>query len=407
LANAEGKIAFAQGRHLRWLDGEGATAGTLELPEKAGRLTQLDGRLAFVPEKSNRLRVHSVQGTWETLEPPKDASGEGVWAAGPKRLYYLQIRPAFIWTRSVAETAWTPFLAEGEELENPTDLAVQGDALVVLNRDPAEAVVFDGSGKSSRRFELTRARLWPLQRPVFESPLDYLRPRRCDTARRLWAREDGRLIALFTTEDGAAPRLVGLDPGTGEAPVVREALLALRTEGLKRKAVFQDVEFLPDGTTLVTSNLGGLWIHDANLRFKKEWENLPPPSSSFVRGLGRIGPWVLLAGFLLSLLAAAWPRSTSDESVRPIPRRAWIVALASLLVPGLGQATQKRWGWALFWILWATAWGALSLLLTLRLKRGEFVAPATYIESFLALGAAWALSALQAFWREWERRVEN
>jgi hypothetical protein len=377
------------------------------LPEPAERLMSFDGGLAFVPRGSDRLLHQDPGGPWVSEAPPKAFSGEGAWETGEGRFYYLQLRPAFVWTRAVTETDWHPFLAEDEELENPVALSSQGKGLAVLNRDPAEVVVFDGQGKSIRRFELTRSKLWPLQRPVFESPLDYIRPRHCDTPRKLWAREDGRLAVLFTTQDGTAPRLVSLDPGPDEAVTLKEGLLALRADGLKRKAALQDLAFLPDGRTVLTSNLGGLWLYDPNLRLTREWENLPMPPPSWARWGKALTPWLLLVGFLLSLLASAWPKDATAALGVRIPRRAWAVGAASLVIPGLGQGFLRRWGWSWFWVLWAVGWGVLALFLTLRLKKGGFVTPATYIESLLAFSSAWLGSAFQAFYMEWRRGGEG
>jgi hypothetical protein len=407
LAYVDGRIAFSKGRLLQWINPDGSFSGNLELPESAERLMSWDGTLAFVPRGSNRLLRRDSSGTWITEAPPKASSGDGVWAVGTGQLYYLQLRPAAIWTRVASETQWRTFWAEGEELENPVDLFPQGNGLVVLNRDPAEAVVFDEKGTAVRRFDLTRSKLWPLQRPVFESALDYVRLRRCETPRRLWSREDGRLAVLFTTEGGDAPRLVSLNPGSGESVTVKEAMLGLRVEGRKRKAVIQEMAFLPESQAVLTSNLGGLWLHGGNLQLMKEWEKLPLPPSSWTRWMKILAPWLMLMGFLLTLLGSAWPRNAGSRLGTSIPRRAWVLGGVSLVVPGLGQLFQKRWGWVLFWLVWTVGWGVLSVYLTLRLKRGGFVTPATYVESLVAFLVSWAGSAFQAFLWEWRKKDQG
>jgi hypothetical protein len=237
--------------------------------------------------------------------------------------------------------------------------------------------------------------------------LDYVRLRRCETPRRLWSREDGRLAVLFTTEGGDAPRLVSLNPGSGESVTVKEAMLGLRVEGRKRKAVIQEMAFLPESQAVLTSNLGGLWLHGGNLQLMKEWEKLPLPPSSWTRWMKILAPWLMLMGFLLTLLGSAWPRNAGSRLGTSIPRRAWVLGGVSLVVPGLGQLFQKRWGWVLFWLVWTVGWGVLSVYLTLRLKRGGFVTPATYVESLVAFLVSWAGSAFQAFLWEWRKKDQG
>lgn len=402
LAFAEGRVAYAVGRDLRGWDPSGRALSTERLPSRPDRLIAWGGLLAYQPKSSRGVLVRGADGSWTADAPPPASTGEGRWASGAGKIYYLQLRPATVWCRDAAGSAWRPFLAEDEDVENPVDLAPLGDGLVLLNRDPQEAVEFDARGRSLRRFQLTRDRLWPLQRPVFEGALDYFRVRHCDVPRRLWAREDGSLSILFSTEDGEAPRWVVLFPQPSGTPLVREGVLAVRSEALRRSTHLCDIALLPGGTFLATSDGGGLWSYDEAARLTGEWLPLKAPPPPWKKWSAVVGTWGLLLASLVSLAAAAWPRRESDRGAR-IPPSAWWLGIAGGLVPGLGQALQRRWGWAVFWALTAGGWGVLALDLTRRIRSGAFVTPATYVETLLALLLTGLLAGLQAFREEYLR----
>jgi hypothetical protein len=398
-------VVVAQGHQVRWFTLEGREVRTTSLPFIPGRLSNLGGCLAFQRRSSDHYWAQAGGTAWTQIESPQGLSGEGVWAAGGDRLYHISSRSATLLSRAVSAGVWRPFMEQAEEIENPVDLVPDGRGLLVLNQDPPGAVRLDVSGRSTHSYELTRDKVWPLQRLVFAAPLDYLRPRRCETPQRIWASLDGRFAVLFTTEDGRSPRLAVFFPVKGDDVTVKEGLLPLRSEGLKRGAVIADFLFLQDGTSLLTSDRGGLWRFDRNVRLIKEWEPLPPYPPTSQRLATRWGPWLLLVSGLLSLIVAAWPQDKNRVVGNKVPRRAWAMGAASVVVPGLGQALQRRWGWSVFWFVWVMAWAALFIFLTARLKAGGFVAPATYIECALAGLAFWFFSGLQAFQWEAGRKV--
>jgi len=400
LAFVEGRIAVAQGRHLAWFGLEGRRIGEEKLPFIPSRLMSVGNALAAMVEGERALSVRSSEGVWRGIAPPPESRGSGIWASGSGRLYYLQPSNAQIWGKALSSGEWGRFLAEGEELENPVDLAPLGEGLVILNRDPPEAVAFDGKGRGALPMDLDRMRLWPLQRPVFEAPLDYLRPRRCDIPRRVWASPGGKVAVLFSSKKDDARRWVLLsEEATGER-VVREGLLALRSEGLKRKALPQDLVFVSEDRAVLTSHRGGLWLHDRSLRLLAEWERLSPAPPRWERLAKAWAPWAALAMALLSLLAALWPPTRAGTAMRAIPKRAYGVAFASMILPGLGQFIQRRHLGGGGYVAGGAGGGRGVYALTMRMKAGGFVTPATYIECLLAVAFAWVWSVGEAFFHE-------
>jgi len=407
LAWVSGRAVLAQGKVLAWFDPKGAPAEPQTLQAPAFDLFAVQDHLAYATSPRSDLFIPQSDGAPVRLTPPPDSRGGARWASWGNKLYHLQLRPAAIRVRDLPDGDWKEFLAPDEELENPVDLSAFEGGLLVLNQDPAEAVWFNEHGASVDRVPLTRNRIWPVQRPVFASPMDYLRPRRADQPQRLWAKDDQAAAVIFTTANGQAPCLVVLGRAAG-APV-REIFVALKSEAKRRKAQFGDFTWIPEGESLLTTNQGGLWLYGSNGVIRKEWQGLPPQEGGAVRWVRSFGPWSFLLGAFLALVWAAWPASRPSDRYQAwtIPAKAWRLGGLSFVLPGLGQAFQRRWGWALFWGASCLAWVLLTAFLTHRLGSETYVSPATYIESWLGVLGSMVGASFHAFWGEWTAHREK
>jgi len=407
LAWVAGRAALAQGKTLAWFDPAGAPAEPQTLLVPAFDLLSVQDRMAYATGPPSDLILPQSDGTSIRLTAPPDSRGEGRWATWGDKLYHLQLRPTAIRVRDLPDGDWREFLAQDEEMENPVDLSAFEGGLLVLNQDPAEAVWFNDQGRSVDRVPLTRSRIWPIQRPVFASPLDYLRPRRADQPQRLWAKDDQTAAVLFTTANRQAPCLVVIGRAAGVP--VREIFVALKSDAKRRKAQFGDFTWLPEGESLLTTNQGGLWLYGSNGVIRKEWRGLPPEEEETIRWTRTFGPWSFLLCAFIALVWAAWPssRPSDRDPAWSIPTRAWRLGGLSLVLPGLGQAFQRRWGWVLFWGGSCLAWALLTVFLTHRLGSESYVSPATYIESWLGILGSMVGASFHAFWGEWTAHREK